>query len=546
MEEKIKKDIIYIDIDDDITDIVGKVKNSKEKIIAIVPPKGVGVLRSSVNLRLLARTSSKIGKRIVLITNNPSLVTMAAGASIPVAKTLQSKPEVPEIDVLEVDGDDIIDGETLPVAEFAGKTQDEKEAEMLENLDIDDNKSFARKEPEVARESRKKAAPALKVPNFNAFRKKIFIFGGLGVVALIFFIWAIFFAPAAEVIISAKTSDLNISEKLSLSGSASQVDASKNILPLKTEVIEKVEEVKFEATGTKVDGETAIGTLSLSQSSESEGYSIKAGTAFSSGSCNFVTLEGASVSGFGVSISGGRISAGLGRGSVKVRATQIGEQCNLEAGASFTSAISGLNATASGNFSGGSKKTIKVVSEDDVNNVRKKLSENKNDNARKELLAKFDNGFKIIEDSYGVETGEIELSPNVGQEASNGASAKVKSRYKISAISKKHLEEYLKNFAANKIDEKNQQVYGEDFDKFEITNFNAENSQIQLSSTIKIGPKINESELKNEIKGKVLGEVQSKIESVEGVKSVDVRFSHFWVNKIPSDDQKIKIKFTVE
>ena len=33
------KDVIYVDVDDDVTAIIGKIKNAKEKIIALVPPK---------------------------------------------------------------------------------------------------------------------------------------------------------------------------------------------------------------------------------------------------------------------------------------------------------------------------------------------------------------------------------------------------------------------------------------------------------------------------------------------------------------------------
>ena len=49
------KDVIYIDVEDDITAIISKVKASKEKIVALVPPKRVGVLQSAVNLHLLSR-----------------------------------------------------------------------------------------------------------------------------------------------------------------------------------------------------------------------------------------------------------------------------------------------------------------------------------------------------------------------------------------------------------------------------------------------------------------------------------------------------------
>src|SRR6266542_89775 len=114
------KDVIYIDVEDDITAIIGKVKDAKEKIVALVPPKRVGVLQSAVNLRLLLRAAGQADKRLVVITNNSALTALAAAAKIPIAKNLQSKPEVPEITALDVDnGEDIIDGASLPIGDHA-------------------------------------------------------------------------------------------------------------------------------------------------------------------------------------------------------------------------------------------------------------------------------------------------------------------------------------------------------------------------------------------------------------------------------------------
>ena len=64
------KDVIYIDVEDDITTIISKIKASKERIIALVPPRRIGVLQSAVNIRLLARAATSADKRIVLITND--------------------------------------------------------------------------------------------------------------------------------------------------------------------------------------------------------------------------------------------------------------------------------------------------------------------------------------------------------------------------------------------------------------------------------------------------------------------------------------------
>ena len=91
------KDVIYIDVDDDVTAIIGKIKKAKEKIVALVPPKRTGALQSAVNLRLLERMAKNDKKKLVLITNNQALVALAASAKIPVAKNLQSKPELAEV-----------------------------------------------------------------------------------------------------------------------------------------------------------------------------------------------------------------------------------------------------------------------------------------------------------------------------------------------------------------------------------------------------------------------------------------------------------------
>ena len=70
------KDVIYIDVDDDVTAIIGKIKMAKEKIVALVPPKRAGALQSAVNLRLLDRMAKTSKKQLVLITNNQALITL--------------------------------------------------------------------------------------------------------------------------------------------------------------------------------------------------------------------------------------------------------------------------------------------------------------------------------------------------------------------------------------------------------------------------------------------------------------------------------------
>lgn len=544
MEEKAKRVIIYIDVEDEITDVVNKIKESEEKIIALVPPKGIGILRSAINLRILARTSQKIGKQIVIVSNNQSLRAMAGAAEIPVAKTLQSKPEIPEIEALEIDGEDVIDGEKLPVSEFAGKKKnlEDEEAEILSTIDIDDNKTFSKAEPEAANSSRKKSVAA-KVPDFNKFRKKLFVFGGLGVALLMFFIWAIFIAPAAKVIVSARTSDVNISDSVNLiSGQSS--NPSKGNLALVTQTIEKSSEVSFEATGIREEGEAATGLLTLSQNTEDEPVIIKSGTAFSASGCNFVTTSVATIP--AARLRGGSIRPGST--TVGIRATQIGEQCNL-APQSYTSAANGITANG-GQLSGGSKTTKKVVSEKDVAEAKAKLAEVNIEEIKNELNAKFDNSFVVIPESFSAQVGEAESSPLVGAEAPSGkATLKATSKYALNAVPKADIENYLKVAIENKTESfGDKKIYETGISSVKLTDYraNSQSSTIKVQSTAKVGPKIDENALKKQIFGKKFSDVRNIFEKINGVRDVEVKFSYFWVNTIPSDGKKVDIEFTVK
>ena len=68
----------------------------------------------------------------------------------------------------------------------------------------------------------------------------------------------------------------------------------------------------------------------------------------------------------------------------------------------------------------------------------------------------------------------------------------------------------------------------------------------KLTANGKIGPKIDEAAIKEYVKGKRIGEVQEYVKAIDGVKSVDVNFSPFWVHTVPGDTKKITVKFVVD
>ena len=95
------KDVIYIEPEDDITDIITKIENSKEKIVALVPPKKAGVFRSIVNIKLITKAGVNAEKAVVLVTTDPSIMKLAAVTKLPVTKSLKSAPVVPTVSDIE-------------------------------------------------------------------------------------------------------------------------------------------------------------------------------------------------------------------------------------------------------------------------------------------------------------------------------------------------------------------------------------------------------------------------------------------------------------
>src|ERR1035438_6749581 len=89
------KDTIYIDVEDEITNIIDKLQSSKGKVVALVLPKRATVFQSIVNMKLLKRAADAQKKNAVLITSEAGLLPLAGMAGIHVAKTLNSKPEIP-------------------------------------------------------------------------------------------------------------------------------------------------------------------------------------------------------------------------------------------------------------------------------------------------------------------------------------------------------------------------------------------------------------------------------------------------------------------
>lgn len=539
-----KKDVIYIDTEDDITAIIDKVKQADASIVALVPPKRVGVLQSTVNLRLMQRAADSANKRIVLITNDHALTALAAGLALPIAKNLQSKPEIASLDAQDGDDNDIIDGANLPVGELAGLSIDTPSETVADTSSDNTDMSVATtgKKAAVTKTGTPKEK-STKVPNFDLFRKKLFIFGGLGVLAIAFLVWAMFFAGHAKIAITARTNVINISKTLQLKKDAA-LDIGQAILPVTSQQTKKTVSVDFTPTGKKDVGEKATGTMKLTRTSVSSmPLSIPAGSSFTSGTLTFVSTETATLAGTTVG-PGGIVQDSA---TVRVSAAAIGEEFNVSA-RGYQSNTGGISAQGS-EMTGGSKKTVTVVSADDISRATEQLKAQDSNNVRAELAKLFDSDSIVITEAYTVDSGTPVSTPTVDQEASSAKLA-VETTYTLLGVKRADLKAVYDNYLTTQLKgDTSQKVFKSGDESTQFSSFQklADGSYtVRAVASAQVGPNIDSDQVATDSRGKMIGEVQQTVSSIQGVEGVDVALSPFWVTRVPSDTNRIQVTFTIQ
>lgn len=550
------KDIIYIDVEDDITAIIGKVKQSREKIVALVPPKRVGVLQSAVNLRLLNRMAAQNHKHLVLISSNAALTALAAAAKIPVAKNLQSKPEVGAAPAEVADTDeDIIDGTQLPIGELA-RTADRGAAFSSVSPAVDEAvrenaaeeavvgvAAAARPRPVRARTS------ATKVPNFDRFRKKLVLIGAGGALLIGLLVWAIMFAPRATVVIAARTTGTPVNARVTLDPAAA-TSLTDGTLKSVTKQTKKDQTIEFAATGKKDVGERATGTITVQNCDSNTSFTIPAGTAFTDSSGHqFTNAAAATVPGFSGSASVCRSTrVNAGKATISVTAAAIGGEYNLSARSYTIAGVSGDVYANGTDMAGGSSRTITVVSSEDVQKATEQLAEQKTDDIKRDLTKQFDKTFIAIDQSFKIDQANPTSAPTVDQETTDGKAKLTSSvTYSLSAVAKSEVKQYLDDYFKVQLKGKDdQRVYDNGSGEAKFSNITPSDNgkfAVNLVTNAKLGPKIEDEDVKKLAAGKRYGEIQSSLEAIQGVQSVDVKYSPFWVTAAPNDIKRISVEF---
>jgi hypothetical protein len=563
------KDTLYIDIDDEITTIIDKLRGSDGKIVALVLPKRAATLQSIVNMKLLKRAADQSKKKLVLVTTESGLMPLAGAVGLHVAKTPTSRPEIPMAPVAMSDSEEQVDetadlfaddesgAATLqnaanrPVGELAGaasmplppRPKPDTGIETLE-LDNEDKAAVGAAAAGTAAAAGKKLKPLkdkkLKIPDFDRFR--LLLIGGL---ALLFILivggyLAVAVLPKTTILIKTNASNVNTNVDFTLSTAATSFNASGKVVPAKQVQTQKTLTGTATATGQKNNGDKASGSVTMTAGSCSANVpaNVPSGSGLSAAGKTYITQEATS---FIPVASGGKCTY-RSSGSTAIKAQTGGAGSNTASGTQFT--VSGRSEiSATGSASGGTDDIQTVISQADIDSAKGKIAATDNTAAQQELKEQLTGqGLYAIAASFNAGTPTTTNSAEVGGVASAVTVTQVYT-YTMLGANEAHLKTLVDNDIKGQIDTKQQGILTQGITQasFKLKEANATGATMNLQTIAEVGPSIDTTQIANNAAGKKSSEIKADINGNPDVTEVTVKMSPFWVTKAPNNVNKITV-----
>ncbi len=566
------KTTIYIDVDDEITNVIDKVLDSSASVIALVLPKRASVFQSTVNMKLLKRKSEEASKKVVLVTSETNLLPLAGMVGLFVAKTLNSKPEIPPPPILNEsiieanEEDPLVIGEaptdskdlnlkeakTQTIAQLAAgdnqapslKTKLDKDLDTisLDNTELKDQASpEATKEPKSKKSKKDKKEDKVKIPNFKKFKLI-----SLLVVLLIIIIGAIYVAlnilPSATIDINTNSSNVNANVSFVIDPSASGLNLASNTVPAKQVKVTKTYTATVNATGQQNNGQKATGQVVFSvcetQFPLFTPNSIPAGTGITQNNLTYITESSATFT-QGQTTSN---CAYYDSNKVNIIAQQPGLAYNTQTNnTTFNVPGYGTSVAGTGGASGGTDNLVTVVSQNDITSAQNKISPSNNSikSSLEDQLRQ--NGYYPITITFNSTQPNVSENNQVGSQASSVTVTESIS-YTMYGVIKKDINTLLRDNVSSQVGSSESILStGISNANYSYTNGNSSPTLITVQSTAVVGPNINVNLIKTQAEGKKINQIRSIVDNNSNVTSVKVTLSPFYVSTAPNNPSKISV-----
>lgn len=520
-----ERKILYLEIDEEITSVIDRLRKTTEADIHLVVPKEAALLQSIINLKLLKRQADTLGKQIQIITHDKVGRNLAEQVGIHSASRVGEDTKIPEKIPPEAENE-IQYKEKEPVVE------DTKEVVFKKGAVLDKSeKEPVAEEPKVEPKTEKGGDKGVQKKKMNELlpkfpHKKFIIIAS--VVGLFLLLFLYIYVPMTNVKLKVLSEKQDMTADFTIDKGTSSVNQSASTIPGDLIVVDKTVTKKYQATGKKNIGSKAQGSVTIKNTYSTLSQTLVAGTRLEANGLIFRTLSDVEVPGYTDS-GGGNITAGTA--NVSATADAPGDQYNISgsfkipgfAGTAKYDKITGVSASA---MSGGSTKEVNVVSAADITNAKKSFSDDAKTDVNKEGQDKMKKDETLNDKAQKMTIGTLSVSKGADEQADDFTiSAPVTFKglaYKKDDLTKVAFEDFKSKTGPNK------QILEDKLDSVDLSfndiDLDKGTASGEAKASMHIGTKIDEKKVKTEISGDSEQKAQDYLTHLDGIDSVQMDF----------------------
>jgi hypothetical protein len=544
---------IYIDVDEEVTSILDKIRAISGPEVAVVIPRNATILQSIVNLRILFAEIASLGKQAIVVTKDHTGKQLAARAGFTVRQSIDSQDYVPfpiqdpthaqerpDVVVDDGHGEDV----SAEVPEWVVEREQNRahKENGVSSSQVTPLPAVAETSSRKKRKRRGKRRRRITLLPSVSYQFLLSIIVPTVVVCLLV---AFLILPSARIDLRAKTEPITRTVVLELRTSQELVDPSSILLP--AQVVREQREYKqmFPATGKKLVGEKATGNVTVLNRFSSDPQPLGQGTRLRAADGKVFELVSA-VTVPGAKVSGGEAIAGQVQASVV--ALDVGPEFNIE---KTTFTILGLSAEKQADifaqsvasFSGGSSQEVNVVAPEDIEKARVAMEAHLEEELRAQLQQKQSDDIELLEHAVEFHTSQVSTSIPVGEQAGDfevrmtmDVQALVFTRSDAEQLAQSQI--HIDIPEGKHIIESRPATFTYSIDDVEFSEGSAE-------LTVFIEHLLAFSIDAQAIEGQLLGmhEVDARtfLDGIDHIESYELRLWPFWVEGVPKFAQKVHI-----
>lgn len=371
------------------------------------------------------------------------------------------------------------------------------------------------------------------------------LIGGIAVFLLLVLGILYWFLPHASVTVYEVAHPIEKTLPIVIDPALQAIDSASGKIPGHTQEKSVSGEKTVPVTGKKNVGDAAHGTVTIYNKSLGS-KTFRKGAVITTGSLSFTLDDDVAIASASESIG----SITFGKGSVAVTAAQIGTQSNLAANTEFTFKDTSSSVAIARNdaaFTGGTSRSVTVVSRADMDAFVKAMTDELVANAKQQLSGSVGGAETLVDGTIKTQVTDKTFKQEIDQEATE-----LSGKITITVTGISYSKTDVQTETAAQIAADVPAGYGLAPERTDVSLSNTtvkKDGTITARAAVKAAalPKLDAKEIQSRLAGKSLKDAEMYLRSVTGVGAVDVHFQ--WSptkNSLPLNKNNIAITLSVQ